>query len=274
MDYSRIYNELISKAKNRQGILTKKEIFLLMGQSEIHHVVPECFYMLRKRKGPAGWLPGDCNHKSNLVHLTPEEHYTAHLLLTKIYPDKLALFRAVILMTGRNERYTNNKAYGWIRRKNKELSTGAGNPLWGKTASEETRQKQSKKKKRQVSVNGVIYESLRSAALELGFGTNYNRVTNRCMSDNYPEWKFVDETVRAKQIRKGTARGPMSEETKDKMRRSKEEIAVVPWNKGIKTGVATGGCFKKGNEPWNKGLKMKKNDTTLAEVTEISHLFR
>jgi len=241
MDYSRIYNELITRAKNRQGTLTKKEIFLLIGQTEIHHVVPECFYMIRKRKGPVGWLPGDCNHKSNLVHLTPEEHYTAHLLLTKIYPDKLALFRAVILMTGRDERYTNNKTYGWIRRKNKELSTGAGNPSWGKIASHETRQKQSEKKKRQVSINGVIYESLGVAAVELGFGTNYNRVTNRCMSNKYPEWFFVNGVIE-KRTRKGSPKGPMSEEAKEKMRKSKEDIAVVPWN---------------------KGLKMKTNDNTL-----------
>lgn len=26
-----------------------------------------------------------------------------------------------------------------------------------------------------------------------------------------------------------------------------------PWNKGIKTGVVTAGCFSKGNVPWNKG---------------------
>jgi predicted Fe-S protein YdhL (DUF1289 family) len=33
---------------------------------------------------------------------------------------------------------------------------------------------------------------------------------------------------------------------------------ITAWNKGIKTGIRTAGCFKKGNEPWNKNKKIEQ----------------
>ena len=60
MNYQKIYNKLINRAKNRN----------IMGYVEKHHIIPKC-------------LGGeDC--KTNLVNLTPEEHYLAHQLLVKI----------------------------------------------------------------------------------------------------------------------------------------------------------------------------------------------
>ena len=94
MNYTKHYNMLIERAKNRK----------LTGYVEKHHITPKC-------------LGGDDN-KENLVELTPEEHYVAHQLLLNMYPNKPGLIYAAMMMTIKNDNQTrNNKLYGWLRRK-------------------------------------------------------------------------------------------------------------------------------------------------------------
>lgn len=57
---------------------------------------------------------GGDDSKSNLVDLTPEEHFVAHQLLVKIYPEESKLVYAASWM---RSRVANNKEYGWIKRK-------------------------------------------------------------------------------------------------------------------------------------------------------------
>lgn len=90
MDYQKIYRELTNRAKTRK----------LLGYSEYHHIIPKC-------------IGGD-NTKENLVNLTPEEHYVAHQLLIKIYPNNISLVNAAMMM--RPQRPT-NKIYGWLKRR-------------------------------------------------------------------------------------------------------------------------------------------------------------
>lgn len=93
MNYSGIYDKIIERAKTR----------ILIGYSENHHIVPKCL--------------GGTNCKSNLVKLTPEEHYLVHQLLVKIYPGNKKLVYAVAMMCHSNDRMIRgNKLYGWIRR--------------------------------------------------------------------------------------------------------------------------------------------------------------
>ncbi len=90
MDYSKHYNLLIERARGR----------LLEGYVERHHVVPRC-------------MGGD-DSADNIVELTAEEHYVAHQLLVKMYPDNWLLVYAAQMMTvGRS----NNRQYGWLRRR-------------------------------------------------------------------------------------------------------------------------------------------------------------
>jgi hypothetical protein len=91
MDYARHYERLISRARSR----------LLEGYTESHHVVPRCM--------------GGTEDRSNLVRLTAEEHFVAHQLLHKMYPEVRGLSFALIAMTG-NINGRRNKLYGWIRR--------------------------------------------------------------------------------------------------------------------------------------------------------------
>lgn len=108
MNYEKIYDSLISKAQNR----------ILETYTEIHHIVPKCI--------------GGTDNIDNLVELTPEEHYLAHQLLVKIYPQNHSLVKAAVMMIPNRP---SNKMYGWLKRrfaKAQSVSqTGKGNSQFG-----------------------------------------------------------------------------------------------------------------------------------------------
>lgn len=51
---------------------------------EKHHIIPESFYIERRRTGPKGRIEGDPDDPINIVSLTAREHYICHKLLTKM----------------------------------------------------------------------------------------------------------------------------------------------------------------------------------------------
>jgi hypothetical protein len=113
MNYERVYKNLVLRAKLRAK--AKDEYY------EKHHVIPRCM--------------GGSDAKDNIVLLTPEEHFVAHQLLMKIYPNHSALIYAALMMTVSSCTVKRtNKAYGWIKRKyhnecKKRL--GQNNPSYG-----------------------------------------------------------------------------------------------------------------------------------------------
>ena len=73
--------------------------------TEQHHIIPECFFKNRIRKGPAGWLNGNPEDSSNKVKLTAKEHFVCHHLLTKMIADsrpKAQMLKALERMTASN----------------------------------------------------------------------------------------------------------------------------------------------------------------------------
>lgn len=93
MNYHKHYYTMMDRAKSR----------LLEGYVEKHHIIPKCL--------------GGSEDLSNLVQLTPEEHYVAHQLLIKMYPGNHKLIFATKMMTVKKRHRPNNKMYGWVRRK-------------------------------------------------------------------------------------------------------------------------------------------------------------
>jgi hypothetical protein len=94
VDYKRIYDELITRGKNR----------VPDGYVERHHIVPRCM--------------GGTDDSNNMVALTAEEHYLAHLLLVKMHPEEPKLLFAVHRMTyGTQGKLKGRKLYGWLRKK-------------------------------------------------------------------------------------------------------------------------------------------------------------
>jgi len=90
------------------------------GYFERHHIIPKC-------------LDGS-NERTNLVYLTPEEHYVAHQLLVKMHPGNKALTFALIAMTAssRNNDRSMNKLYGWARRQFSKTHSGVNHPMYGR----------------------------------------------------------------------------------------------------------------------------------------------
>ena len=114
MDYQKIYDRLVRRGQNR----------ILEGYSEKHHIVPRCI--------------GGTDDATNLVLLTPEEHYLCHLLLVKIHPNNIRLVKAAMFMVSANKNQKrNNKAYGWLKRQYADYMSGPNNPsklngVWNK----------------------------------------------------------------------------------------------------------------------------------------------
>lgn len=79
MNYDKIYNNLIDKARNRT----------IKGYYEEHHIIPKCM--------------GGKDSKDNLIKLTGREHFIAHRLLTKIYPLNDSLIFALHMMLVSND---------------------------------------------------------------------------------------------------------------------------------------------------------------------------
>lgn len=107
MNYVKIYEALIEKASRRT----------LEGYYEIHHIVPKC-------------LDGS-DDKTNLIALTPEEHFLAHQLLVKIHPNENKLVYAAAMMTLHSSgKRINNKLYGWLKRKKNEAVSASMRNDW------------------------------------------------------------------------------------------------------------------------------------------------
>jgi hypothetical protein len=122
MNYQKIYNQIIQRAKCRS----------ISGYKENHHIVPKCL--------------GGSNNKENLVNLTAREHFICHMLLCELYPYDEKLRYALFLMAiGKNRK--NKEAYLPTSRVYERLKIEHSNMLKGKTHSEETKNKISKNRK-------------------------------------------------------------------------------------------------------------------------------
>lgn len=96
MDYQKIYNQLIERAKNRK----------LDGYREKHHVLPRCV--------------GGADDRNNIVKLTAREHFICHRLLCKIYPHEQKLIYASWMMVTNKDRFgrdykVNSRTYSILK---------------------------------------------------------------------------------------------------------------------------------------------------------------
>lgn len=79
-------------------------------KTECHHIIPECFFKDRVRKGPAGWIDGNPNNPSNLTYLTVKEHFICHRLLIKMLngKSKAKMVHALSMMLANNQNQDRN----------------------------------------------------------------------------------------------------------------------------------------------------------------------
>lgn len=176
MDWKRHYERLIERARDRT----------IEGYSELHHVVPKCM--------------GGSDKRSNLVRLTPEEHFVAHLLLIKVHPGNRGLVYSVraLMMCGRTKGRSLNKEVGWVRRL---MAKATGDAKRGIPRDAETRRK-----------NGLAHKGRKLPASQ-------KAAIAAALKGKTKSPEHVAKVSAALMGKLGTRRGVvLSEETKQKMR--------------------------------------------------------
>jgi hypothetical protein len=135
LNYNNIYLKLIEKCKERGSDKSKLE-----GYYESHHILPKSL--------------GGNDSVENLVLLTAREHFIAHILLWKANPDNTKLMKAAFLMSNRRkgaggkieiQTRISSRVYEALRKDyaaySSKISSGENNPFYGKTHTQETKDK-------------------------------------------------------------------------------------------------------------------------------------
>jgi hypothetical protein len=94
---------------------------------ELHHIVPKSF--------------GGSNKRSNLVLLTPREHFLCHLLLPKMMIDPVKGGKMVYAFFRMKHKHKSSRLFDRFRTSYGELTKGENNPFYGRTHTIETKQK-------------------------------------------------------------------------------------------------------------------------------------
>jgi hypothetical protein len=130
MNYEKLYNSLIEKAKTQTT----------EGYTESHHIVPRCM--------------GGSDSASNLVRLSARQHFLAHWLLFKIHRTSSlahAWYSMCRIGIGQEERLQNSRSFAYARAARSVImsneSIGEKNHFYGKRHSDETKRIISEKRK-------------------------------------------------------------------------------------------------------------------------------
>ena len=96
MNYKKIYDQLVEKCRVRGLDKSATE-----GYFEKHHIVPKCM--------------GGSDDPENFVLFTGREHFIAHMLLWKIYPNVKGLAFALNIMSNRTVNKLTSRLYEKIK---------------------------------------------------------------------------------------------------------------------------------------------------------------
>jgi hypothetical protein len=125
MNYQRIYHQIINRAQAESRKKSSKTYY------ESHHIFPRCL--------------GGSNKRENLVLLTGREHFIAHWILTRIYPENSKLAFAFWGMsnqksTGQECRYTgSSRAYEEARELFSKIHSKVHSAFWQTKQGKEAR---------------------------------------------------------------------------------------------------------------------------------------
>lgn len=241
--YQKWYNNICERGRTR---ITEE-------YTERHHIVPECFYTIRKRPGPAGWLPGDSDAPENITRLTDREHQLVHYLLTKIHKDNKRAYykslkayemRSMVNHNQEGKRHFSSRRLAGIRaeraRIQSELMAGEGNPMFGIKWTDEEKEEQRQKitgrkqpedeKQRQ---RDWWAEQRRKGLKRKGYSDEYKEERSKMYSgEGNPNYgKTTSEKTKELQRKKATGRKQSEATIKakaDAVRGSKREKKLCP----------------------------------------------
>lgn len=118
--YTAWYIKIIENASTQ--LRSKKDRYY-----EAHHIIPKSF--------------GGSNQKTNLVLLTPREHFVCHLLLPKMMLDPVKVGKMVYAFYRMKHKHKNSRLFERFRVSYGALTTGENNPFHGRTHTPETKAK-------------------------------------------------------------------------------------------------------------------------------------
>lgn len=123
MNYKKHYDNLINTRKELSR--NKKN-----GIFENHHILPKCL--------------GGCNEKTNLILLTPKEHFIAHLLLTQMYEGEIKAkmcyaFMRICTVNKKQSRKISSSQYDLAKKLMSENCRGENASFYGKKLSKEAK---------------------------------------------------------------------------------------------------------------------------------------
>jgi len=236
MNYQKHYNLLIEKARNRT----------LDSKTETHHILPRCM--------------NGADDKFNLVDLTLEEHFVAHLLLVKIYPGNIKLLFAANMMTvGNSGQVRNNKRYGWLKKQLTEARTG----IPGRTWTNEEKKKRSEEYKGRLGKPHSEESKQKIGKKSLG---RTHTAKSRDKISKAGTGKIRTEETKNK-ISTSLLGKLKTEDHKKNMCKPKQNYIS---KNGIPTGIVTLWSFTKGNTPWNKGKEHPCKENTKMKIKEAN----
>lgn len=197
MNYAKHYNLLIFRAKGRT----------LDGYYEKHHIIPKCL------NGP--------DNPENIVLLTAREHFVAHLLLVKIYPNERKILFAARMMSGNPTGKRNtNKTYEWIKERISKIGhseetkekmslahTGENNHFYGKNHTDEVKEQHSRIMKGRMIGDKNPF-----------FGKKHPKeIQDRISAQNIGRTHSEETKRKIGEASRNRTRKPTSEETKKKI---------------------------------------------------------
>ena len=165
---------------------------------------------------------------ANLVSLTASEHFVAHQLLAKMYPNEKGIIYAVYMMTisvkNYEEQRMNNKLFEWIRKAKNEASIGVphseerkeniSKAMTGRTLSEEHKKAigkgvkgsvKSEDAKKRIGENGKKTRDANRATLQKSC-PHCQKLLDPCNFDRHLEpCKKKQELIKARNGRKKIA---------------------------------------------------------------------
>jgi hypothetical protein len=198
--YAKWYYAIIDKALSEKRKKFRSDIHY-----ERHHIVPTSL--------------GGSNDISNKVWLTPKEHFICHTLLVKCTTgkDKMRMACAWHRMATA-KRYT-SKQYEVLRKQHALIMSGENNPFFGKSHSEETKEKLRKANTGKSYNLGAYRSPEQRAKISASLKGRKNPHVSKALKGR----KVPKETI-AKMLesRKGYK---FSDETKEKIR----QAAIAQW---------------------------------------------
>jgi len=177
MNYEKIYNQIINRAKNR----------ILECYTEKHHIIPRCM--------------GGSDEKENLVNLTAREHFICHRLLVQIHPSnnklKFALWAMCNMKSKRQSRYTpSSRIYESIKI---EVIKLISEKKKGVKLSEEHKRKTSETLKGRKRPQEVIDKMVKTRK-ENGGWKHSDETKNKIRSNNGMKRQEVRDKLKGREI--------------------------------------------------------------------------